>query len=333
MKSVTSRTFLVFIYISFIVSIIASLYGIGVVQANGANSTTLSSSPVIRVNNDTDLASLIGANHWNGAGIESNPYIIENLGINGTGIGDTIYIGNISSHLIIRNCNLDSDFNGSYPYNMGAGITLFNVTSALLENDNCSGNLDGIDLYYSSNNTITNNIFNGSGCGLNLYSSNHNIVSNNIGHGIGLEYSSNNTITNNSFSGIAVGIELSFSSNNNTIANNNCSGTHNGINLIYSNNNTITNNTCRGSIWGINLVYSNFNTITNNTCRGDSYDIYLDSSNDNNHLFGNIGTVLDKTGTGSSGSNNFDDLFPVVLISFVLLIIVIVFVLTGKKRQ
>jgi parallel beta-helix repeat protein len=357
MKGVASRALLMLSSILLTISIIASSGGFSMEQADGAISTTLSSSPVIRVNNDTDLASLIAANHWNGTGMAADPYIIDNLIINATDKGDAIYIGNTSKYLKINNCQLVNLYNYSRLQFSNIGIKLFNVTNVVVEyniligdglygislkhsrfntvsNNNCSGSRGGIILAYSNNNTVSNN--NCKNTFLALQDSNNNTVSNNTADGIGLGDSNYNIVTNNTCNGNH-GLSL-IGSNNNIVTNNTCivdasilSDT--GLALQNSRYNTISNNTFKGDNFGIGLYASSDNTLSNNTCSGDGAGIYMNLECRNNYLFGNIGTVLDKTGTGSSGSNNFDDLFPVVLISFVLLVIVIIFVLTGKKHQ
>jgi ABC-type phosphate transport system substrate-binding protein len=51
----------------------------------------------IRIDGDTDFATQAGIEGWSGDGSETNPYIIENYDINGTGNGTCIYIGNTTS--------------------------------------------------------------------------------------------------------------------------------------------------------------------------------------------------------------------------------------------
>jgi hypothetical protein len=65
-------------------------------------------------------------NMWcNGLGTWNEPYIIENITINGLGSNDCIYINNSKAHFIIRNCTLYNAGGGSYP-NYDSGIYLVN---------------------------------------------------------------------------------------------------------------------------------------------------------------------------------------------------------------
>jgi protocatechuate 3,4-dioxygenase beta subunit len=124
----------------------------------------------------------------------------------------------------------------------------------VLENNNITGNYDGVALHaYSSNNTINFNYNNitGNYDGVDLYA-----------------YSSNNTINfnyNNITGNSGTGVYLYASSSNNTInfSNNNITGNYDGVALYaYSSNNTI-----------------NFN---NNNIIGNDYGVYLHASSSNN---------------------------------------------------
>ncbi len=61
--------------------------------------------PII-INNETDLEDLMDDEGWTGNGTKENPYRIEDLDIDANGEDHAIYIGNISSHLLISNCDL-----------------------------------------------------------------------------------------------------------------------------------------------------------------------------------------------------------------------------------
>jgi parallel beta-helix repeat protein len=350
MDNERSGALLTFISISLLVLILASSSGFGVVLADGADLATLTQNPTIRVNNDTELASLIATNHWDGNGTASSPYIIRNLNINATdgnsldltGNASTydsnaIYIGNTSMHLTISNCHIENFFafhyaNHSYSYTL-EGIKLFNVTNVLIEHNNFGGDGKAIFLDSSRYNTISNNSANE----ILLIFSNDNHLMNNICNagGIDLVSSCNNMVSNNecneSTNYFGDGITLTLS-NYNMVLNNYCCGTGTGhtfgLSLIGSNNNSISNNTCKGNVSGIALVFSNYNTISNNDCSGNRSGIDLEPMSDNNYFFGNKGTVLDETQT----KPNYDAM-PVFVISMVLFAIVTAILILGWKRK
>ena len=263
---------------------------------------SLTSSSVLHVNSDTELASLISTNHWSGSGKDTDPYVIENLKISDTGASTGIYIGNTTAYLVISKCTVSSSTTNIGTFTQSAAITLYNAGNCTAYNDTCSG-YNGIYMESSDSNTISNNNCSGnSNDGIYEYSSNHNIIENNTCndyiHGIYLSSSSSNILLNNSCMGITrCGIMLS-SSGNNILLNNTSSATgNNGLHLDSSSNyNTVSNNTFdKNSNCGIMVsVSSNNNIITHNNCSGNSYDgIYLYSSSSNN-------IVRDNTCNGNS---------------------------------
>ena len=140
-----------------------------------------------------------------GSGTWNNPYIIENVTVNGGFTDNCITIRDSNVYFIIRNVTV---YNSEFFY---AGIRLENVNNSIIFNNTCSNNDYGIgiELSGSSDNTIS-----GNDC------------SNTYGYGISLDSSSdNNTISGNDCSNNYYnGIYLSYSSDN-TISGNNCSNT------------------------------------------------------------------------------------------------------------
>ena len=163
---------------------------------------------------------MIVANHWNGSGTVSDPYIIENLNINATENGYAIFIGNTSRYLTVNRCHLYSEIlDADSGFKSFGGIQLYNVTNALIENNTCNGNLYGIELgYCSNNNIVANNNCSKNDCGIVLEGSIYNTIS-------------NNNCSNNNIALGGTGLELTMLSNNNTISNNTCSGNSYGIYL------------------------------------------------------------------------------------------------------
>ena len=241
-----------------------------------------------------DLATGVGAHNWtwaetqpwcSGSGSWADPFIIENVTIDGQGIDNCIEIKNSDKYFIIRNCSL---YNSSSTLNH-AGIRLNNGNNSKIINNNCSDNkTSGIQLYYSDNNTLSGNIANNNYGGIFLSFSNNNTLSGNTANnnyvGIYLDYSNSNTLSRNNINNNYFGIALGSSNNNklsgNIISNNNTSG----ISLLRSDNNTLSENTVNNNIgYGIALGYSENNMLSGNTVNNNTSGISLLRS-DNNTL-------------------------------------------------
>ncbi|KKK86953.1 hypothetical protein LCGC14_2758090, partial [marine sediment metagenome] len=200
-----------------------------------------------------------------GSGTWSNPYIIENISINGLYSGIPLEIRDSRVFFIIKN----STFYQSGNFDMG--IELDNVTNGLLVNNNLTNNYVGIFLYYSDNITISYNKLEENGMGISIAQSNNNSIYNNrvnlsLYYGIDLDgYNNNNTIWNNTIENSAYGIHLRIDSNNNKILENLLNSNIFGIYLDRANNNSVLDNILSKNDYGIRLGYSNYNIISNNT--------------------------------------------------------------------
>jgi parallel beta-helix repeat protein len=100
----------------------------------------LNTDPPIVIDSDTDLASQATANGWPGNGTAEDPYVISEKHINGTEASNCIYIGNVSSHLLIKDNHLVNASRrpaGYFPKIAGVHIyqsTNVTVRSNLIEN-------------------------------------------------------------------------------------------------------------------------------------------------------------------------------------------------------
>ena len=86
-----------------------------------------------------------------GEGTESNPYILQNLIINASGIGNVIHIENTIERFIIEDCtilNSGGDFHDS-------GIQLYNVSNGRFINNVISDNTHGMYITSCLNLTIS----------------------------------------------------------------------------------------------------------------------------------------------------------------------------------
>jgi len=214
-----------------------------------------------------------------GNGTWSNPYIIENVSIDGGWSGSCLEIRSSNVYFITRNCTL---------YNSGdniaeAGITLFNTNYGKIINNNCSNNGNGIFLINSNFTTIKSNEISGNGYALGYG-----------GTGLGLSNSCNNSIINNTIShngylGLGTGISMGTYSKNNTIEKNNITDNYKNMYLGGCKFNTISENyisTYFGGI-GVELYESGNNSIVNNKIIDIYKGIVLQWS-DNNTIFNNL---------------------------------------------
>ncbi|MCJ7647539.1 MAG: right-handed parallel beta-helix repeat-containing protein [Candidatus Lokiarchaeota archaeon] len=246
----------------------------------------------------------VGAHNWtwaesqswcSGSGTWNDPYIIENLIINGFGIWHGIYIYNSNVSFIIQDCLI---------VNSNTGIYLENVNNSRLINNNCSNINWGILLESSNNNTISGNTANGNIYeGIYLTESMGNTLSGNTANdngdsGIHLDTECmGNTLSGNTVNDNNYGIFIEEDCYNNTISGNTANDNNYGISLeYYCINNNISGNIANSNSYGIYIYdYSSNNTISGNTANdNDDTGIYLEYYCINNNISGNI-----------ANSNNF----------------------------
>jgi parallel beta-helix repeat protein len=201
-----------------------------------------------------------------GNGNYSDPYVIEDLVIDGGGSGSCILIENSNIYFKIENCSIYNS--GGSPSADSAGILLNNTDNGNLISNNCSNNYIGIYLFISYNNTISGNT-----------------ASYNVECGICLDFSDYNTISgntaNNNYRGIYLYVSRYNSISGSTVSYNiEC-----GIYLWLSDYNIISGNTANNNYRGIYLHFSDYNIISGNTASNNEYGIFLYSNN--NRVFGN----------------------------------------------
>jgi parallel beta-helix repeat protein len=256
----------------------------------------------IHIINNSGWVDFRNAGNCSGSGTYSDPYIIENLEINGGDSGNCILIENSNVYFKIENC---------YLYNAGwgsdAGIRLLNVNNSQLIGNDCSSSFLGIDISYGGyNNTITGNLVNNNGGGIHLFECYNNTVSgntenNNLWCGIyilGCNYTiiSGNTMNNNSIHGI----QLSGGHNNIISGNTMNDNIMLGLLLEDSNNNIVSRNTAINNYWdGIYFQDSDSNYISENIVDSNRNGLYLHYDSENNTiilncLINNIINAWDK---------------------------------------
>ena len=216
-------------------------------QINQSGIWDLTGSPIYIDDSDSNYnwSKTAFENDWcSGSGSWADPYVIENITINGQGSGSCIEIRFSNTYFIIQNCLLYNS--GSISDN--AGINLYNVNNSKIINNNCSdNNYYGIYLEYSNNNNLSGNT-----------------ASNNDESGIFLQGSNNNILSGNTACNNSDGIDLIFSNNNN-LTGNTANNYYRGISLRNSDNNTLLGNTAsNNTLHGISLEYSNYHNLSGN---------------------------------------------------------------------
>lgn len=245
----------------------------------------LTAFPVII--NDTDpscnWSKTAAENAWcSGSGTWGDPYVIENVTINGYYSSSCITIINSSVYFRIKSCIL-YDLGREPPYNNG-GIKLHNASNGQLINNSCLNDYVGIYLDKNcDNNTISGNTANDNVVGIFLSESDDNTISGSILNdngqsGIYLVGSDGNIIVGNTASNINYAIWIS-GSDDNIIVGNTASNNYLGIWIDGSDDNIISGNAVDDSNSGIYVQFSDNNIISGNTVDNAYYGIHLYASN------------------------------------------------------
>ncbi|MHA2039124.1 MAG: NosD domain-containing protein [Promethearchaeota archaeon] len=293
----------------------------------------------ISITGNQDFHARASSEGWRGNGLLSNPYVIENLRINGSGNKwpnfCLISIKNTDVAFIINNCLLIVETESIY-----TGIHFQFVSYGLIVNNTISNIPEiAVELSYSSNNSIINNTILSNRWGVVAYSSPYNYIagntiSNNEIEGIQIEDSENILIMENDvFSNVWAGIYLSNASNSSIIGNRVFNNQNDGIVICDSPNALITNNVVKNNYDNGILLGSSPNsriieTISeNNTKNGidlidsqnctiakvesffnDKNGIYLDNSLDckvtNSYFINNTGNGVNAQNTYNSSFEN-----------------------------
>ncbi|MBN2151147.1 MAG: right-handed parallel beta-helix repeat-containing protein [Candidatus Lokiarchaeota archaeon] len=199
----------------------------------GSDERQIRASPAHDPISITSDAEMLAFTNKTGDGSSGNPFIIQNLQIDGGDDLSCIEIKNVNSyHVTIQNCTLTNS--GSLLGDKDSGIELFNSQNIKIRNCTISNNLVGIWAIYSSAITIEDN---------------H--IHHNLYHGIWLENTGSTTIKNNVIeSNTRHGIFLE-ESGSNTISSNTCMS--NGLRGIYIDSDSFENEAFLNQL-GLNVV-------------------------------------------------------------------------------
>ncbi len=260
----------------------------------------LTGSPILIDGNDPNKNWSYTASHYtwcSGSGTLETPYIIENVTIDGQGVGSCIEIRNSTAFFIVKNCTVYNS--GSIPPEDG-GIKLINAKNGQIIDNNCSNyQRPGILLSGCFNNTISFNYGDGS---IELSRCNNNIISKNNLFGdsqiVLSDNSSYNLITKNKIlGGGSMGIRLYSNSNYNVIKNNTIKDrTFIAFHISGCRNNIICDNIIRDIDDGSTIGYTQTggfilenlnNTLISNNIIANSNELGILVFGNNNTIEGN----------------------------------------------
>ncbi|HEY3420632.1 MAG TPA: right-handed parallel beta-helix repeat-containing protein [Methanomassiliicoccales archaeon] len=237
----------------FLTAIISIALLISVFGTSMASATLTTSTPIV-INGNTDLDS------YPGAGTASDPKVIANLSIDGSG-GAGISITNVNLYVTIFNCTI---------YNANYGIQIVGSSNILVDNNTITGAAGTHGIYLdSSTATLERNKLTGcsielrhvdSNSGVQAYIDATAISSTNTVNGAAVFFLKNQNMDNASVpSGAGEVILL-----NVTYANVNGLNNHGGVVIFWSSHITVENSVITGAYDAIYSFSSNYCTYTNN---------------------------------------------------------------------
>ena len=235
-----------------------------------------------------------------GSGTWSDPYIIENVTINGLNSGSCIEIINSNKFFIIRNCVLFNSAMGTHP-NYHGGIRLIDVSNGAVFNNNCSSN-NGVGVYLKNclNITISHNLISKNLDGIFQFNTENcttkeNWVIDQSIMGIWINNGNNNLVINNTILQNNDGISISDGESNSISHNYIADNVYYDIKLLESYNTILFNNSMVGSGLYLRGSFEEISThIINqsNLVNGKPLYYYINLSNLVNDNFTNAGQII-----------------------------------------
>ena len=183
---------------------------------------------------------------------------------------------------------------GNSEIQSGNGIHCWKSNEMTIENNNISGQRDGIYFEFVTNSVIK-----------------ENISENNIRYGLHFMFSHNNTYQSNIFRYNGAGVAVMYTHNvtmiNNTFSNNWGSASY-GLLMKDISDSHVENNNFTGNTIGIYMEGSSRIKIRMNNFRENGYALKIQSSCDDNKIEGNnfISNTFDVTTNGTLIQNKFD---------------------------
>ncbi len=236
----------------------------------------------IRINSNAEFATMAVSEGWNGSGTVGDPWIIENLNINGLGSGNCVYIGNVTNYYIIQYCYFHNASGNSGAYHYNSGIVIYYSHNGILKNNTISSCTNrGIYITYSSDFFIYGNKIQ-----LNSYGGLY------LSHDTSISIDTNLIVNNDIVWFDSSGIKLDISSFI-SITNNNITRSYSGIHIYYSSSNKIINNSISNIYYGANqiggiyCVGSQANIIKLNNIKNINTGIWLRDGSDYNFVYFN----------------------------------------------
>jgi parallel beta-helix repeat protein len=248
-----------------------------------------------------------------GSGTEQDPYLLEDLIIDGNTTDNCITIMNSEAYFEIIGCTLTNSRTGT-----NGAIYLYNASNAVISGNLIANNSHGIYLDGSSSSIVIydNEIYGDTtGTGIVLWDVDGTIVSSNTikecWQGIWV-YTANNTsvIGNEASNNLQNGVIILQNSYHTFVSGNELeNNVLHGIYSIMSYESIIENNLMEDNQQtGIYLENSDVNTITGNTIKdNDLYGVLITPTSDNNLFFGNYFINNTDNAVDNGVNNNWNN--------------------------
>ncbi len=283
------KLFSVLVFLLLVLGVVPSFSVVSPTDISSSILPSTKQSAPISINGNTDFTNQAKLNGWRGNGSGSNPFIIENLLINGN---ESLF------GVIIQNTNLSFVLANITVINCEYGIYLWKSKNFLLSSNSVSYTRIGVYLWKSNDGTLKNNTVTGSNIagvlielsyGITL-SNNSIIDASNVGFYV--MNSGDLQISGNKIYGYpGVGILIN-SGPNTMLLNNTVSGSRNGIQMGGSPNSVIKRNTLFNNGNSLSLSSSSNSTLQDNVIYSNTVGIVVSDSNNNkivnNTAFSNI---------------------------------------------
>ncbi len=281
----------------------------------------------IWINENADFANFTNE----GNGTINDPYIIEGFDFT-SGVSNLIYIENINTSFVLQNVLLNGTGSG-----IGNGVTLVNVSHAILANNSINSCVRGIEIQGdSANNSVIHNNIEECDYGIFLDSVENNSLLSNLARynyiaGFQIQNSNNTFIEGNyAKDNLGVGFFLWYCGNQTFLRNKAYRNNGSGFYFFESNNCTLTNNTAylnnqsgyylqqsckynilqgntatRNVFYGFLLFdYCDNNTLKDNTASENQYIGFQLIKSSYNDLMDNLARWNIAVGFGISYSHN-----------------------------